>query len=311
MSTIHFTLFNEATQNNISGITYLAKPASSKDDIFNPTPYHIFMGHATGFCKEIYSDMIMELRKLGVNSPITAIDMINHGDSTRDLPSDWHYCASDVYQVIDKVIRQKDPNKKLIGTGHSMGATVCSIVEAANPGTFACLILCEPILYPPPFERIDSPLAKMTMKRKSIFPSKQAIYEAFSSKPPFNTWTKGSLDSYINHGFKQSVQDGKQIMELKIPKEQEAEFYRMGSAHGAYALMPKLQVPILIIRGAQSNFTYEFYQPVVDQCKNACQEVVDGDHFFPMQYPSKVADMALQFVKRHVVEGSSRSTSKL
>lgn len=166
----------------------------------------------------------------------------------------------------------------------------------------------------------------MTMRRKSSFPSKQAIQASFSAKPPFNTWTKGSLESYINHGFKPSTNGIVHIylflfvfkligrktggMELKIAKEQEAEFYRMGSAHGAYDLMPKLHLPFLIILGAQSDFSIEYYKPIIDRSQNAFLKEIDGSHFFPMEYPGVVADLAWQFVKRHVVEGV-QSRSKL
>jgi hypothetical protein len=43
--------------------------------------------------------------------------------------------------------------------------------------------------------------------------------------------------------------DGRGVVELKAEKEEEAEFYRMGAAHGGYDLVPKMQIPFLILTG--------------------------------------------------------------
>lgn len=311
MSAVHFNLYNEATKNNISGITYLSQPGengNNKYKITNNTPYHIFLAHATGFCKEVYNDLILELRKRGITSPITAIDMINHGDSSHDLPVDWKFCALDVYKVIEERIRPSDPNKTLIGIGHSMGGTVLSLVEIAHPKTFSCLVLLEPVLTLPPYGRSETTLlAEMTLKRKSTFNSKESIYSQFSSKPPFKSWTKGSLDHYINHGFKKSTgKDAKEMWELKIAKEQEAEYYRMGSAHGAYDDLPSIQIPFLVVHGVDSTFPVDNYDSLMARSsKSAVYKRVVGSHFFPMEYPDVVADVAVDFVRQ--VHGSKLS----
>ncbi len=102
MSTLHFSLFNETTKNQIAGVVFLSKkdfvptikpplpptkeeePSKEEEEekeveaqlqedgdeedethkiLYNPTPYHIFLAHATGFCKEVYEEVVNELRK--------------------------------------------------------------------------------------------------------------------------------------------------------------------------------------------------------------------------------------------------------
>eukprot|EP00026_Physarum_polycephalum_P012421 Phypoly_transcript_12728.p1 GENE.Phypoly_transcript_12728~~Phypoly_transcript_12728.p1 ORF type:complete len:309 (+),score=45.25 Phypoly_transcript_12728:172-1098(+) len=307
METINFTFYNEATQNNIAGLTYLPPNTKQGTKYNNNTPFHFVFAHATGFCKEVYVDLVQELRSRGINSPITSIDHANHGDSTKNLKCDWRLAALDLYAVIENVIRPNDPNKILIGIGHSMGGALSALVEAAHPKTYGALILLEPIVPPPPFHRPEETnLSLVTMKRKSVFPDKESAKLAFSLKPPFDKWTKGSLDSYVEHGLKQSVIDGKEVVELKAAKEAEAEFYRMGGAHGGHDLMLQITTPFLILRGNKSTIGKDMYAEILAKNKYAEYEELIGSHFFPFETPNIVADKIVDFVKKHVKTGTSK-----
>eukprot|EP00026_Physarum_polycephalum_P012112 Phypoly_transcript_12385.p1 GENE.Phypoly_transcript_12385~~Phypoly_transcript_12385.p1 ORF type:complete len:311 (-),score=38.16 Phypoly_transcript_12385:179-1111(-) len=300
---VPFTFYHTKTHNNIAGITYI--PASSRSTASsrykNNTPFHFVFSHATGFCKEVYVDLVVELRSRGITSPITSIDHANHGDSTKHLPCDGNLLAQDLYAVIESVIRPNDPNKILIAVGHSMGGTVAALVEISHPKTFGCLVLMEPILPPPPYGRIEkSKLAEMTLRRKSFFPDKESVRSAFSTKFPFNMWTKGSLESYVEHGFRPSVVDGKEVVELKALKELEAEFYRMANTHGGYDLVPQISVPFLILKGTKSTET-STYDVLIAKCKYGhYDEISGGSHFFPMETPNLAADKTLTFIKNHL-----------
>lgn len=92
MISVKFQVHNEITKNNIAGnswiyhcdhafiyfligITYY----DSANTYNKPTNYHILLLHGGGYCKEIYTDLVLGMRKEGIVYPITAIDFVNHG----------------------------------------------------------------------------------------------------------------------------------------------------------------------------------------------------------------------------------------
>ena len=201
--------------------------------------------HATGFFKEIWSPFVCELQKKNLTCDVVAFDVRGHGDSTPlqnfqyprvDNPQlDWWEMAEDVYLSIQNQRQEEEKvtgslPQELIGVGHSMGASLLSMVEVKHPGTFSELVLVEPILYKPPYIRQEFELSERSLKRRNTFKSSAHLRNYFSHKPFMQLWDARCVDEYCMHVAK-SV-DGH--LELKCHPWIEAEVYLSGASHSTF-----------------------------------------------------------------------------
>ena len=88
--------------------------------------------------------------------PVVAPDQRGHGDSsTPPPPYDWWDLGRDLLEVVADGCGLERP----VGLGHSSGAAALVMAELLRPGTFASLVLVEPIIFPvPPARMEDNPM---------------------------------------------------------------------------------------------------------------------------------------------------------
>lgn len=243
--------------------------------------------HATGFCKEVWAPVVAELREAGEQRSIVAWDAPGHGDAEAfAVPVDWWDFAKHALDVIS------DLSGPIVGVGHSMGGATLAMAELLVPGTFSGLILIEPVIFPPPFRRMEQfPLVEGALRRRAEFGSLEAALENFAK--PFASWDRRALDAYVRGGFREN--DGRR--RLKCRPEVEAETYRGATAHGLYGRLGELRVPILILAGEQSTtFTASYIAELATLIPGARHEIVAGaSHFLPMERPDIVANRIVSF----------------
>lgn len=241
----------------------------------------LLLVHANGFCKETWIPLLEEL-----DGPrAVTIDQRGHGDSgTSDLPFDWWDLGRDVVAVLECVETGSD----LIGIGHSSGGAALVMAEILRPGAFARLILAEPIILPPPFERRDDhPLALMTERRRASFESPIAAYESYRNRPPFSSWDGRALRAFVDYGF--DSRDGRWV--LKCSPATEAEFYRTASLHGAWARLDEVRCPVDLVFGSDgiASGTANAEQ-LLDRFPAADLTILDAiGHLIPMEAPELFA----------------------
>lgn len=250
----------------------------------------LYLAHATGFCKEVWEPLVEELRRLGVGLPATAWDFFAHGDSyLPDPPYDWWDFGRDALRVLP------GEGLKAVGIGHSSGGACLAMAEILRPGTFAGLVLVEPIILPPPFRRSDdSALAERAERRKPSFPTLSEARTNFASKEAFSSWDPRSLDAYLSGGLEQ--RDG--AWWLKCRPWAEAEVYRTASAHGAWERLGEVGAPVLVVAGERSDsHGAVFVQRMTDLLPKARSKVVaDAGHFLPMERPDRLAELVAGFL---------------
>ncbi len=200
----------------------------------------IIAAHATGFCKEVWGPVFVELGALLPGFEATAFDQRSHGDSDAVVPPyDWWDLGHDVLAVADGAIG-------ITGVGHSGGAAALVLAELTAPGTFASLVLVEPIVFPGPRRRRpEVAVAVAARRRRRRFSSRQEAEESWRAKPAFSGWDERVLAAYVTHGLGEA--DGG--VELKCAPEHEAEFFAAGLDHGAYDRLGELAVPVLLVAG--------------------------------------------------------------
>lgn len=255
---------------------------------WNPTGSPLVcLVHATGFCKELADPIVAELGELETGFRALAIDQRAHGDSgVPDPPFDWWDIGRDLVEIIDGVA-------PVVGVGHSAGGAALVLAELLRPGTFAALVLVEPIILPPPYFRDpDNYMAQLARKRRDVFVSRTAAYENWRDKEPFSSWDDRVLRAYVEGGLRDTG-DG---VVLKCSKSSEAEFFTAATDHAAWDRLAEVATPTLILAGEHSTTHQEsFTRALADRMQSARYEIIPGtSHFLWMERPALVAARAAE-----------------
>lgn len=245
------------------------------------TRSHLVFAHATGFCGAVWHPV----RKLLADHDSTTFDFRGHGSSTstRTVRS-WWEMASDVLAVTSHA-----DHDRVIGIGHSMGGASLVMAELLNPGTFAAVVLIEPIIFGGPYRRDpDHPLVALALRRRDRFESRAAVLDSYASKPPFATWHPDALAGYVDGGF---VEDGDSVR-LRCAPRAEAEVFTAASAHAAWERLGEVTTPARILYGADTDtYSAGHGEALAARMVRAEAAAVPGTgHFLPMERPDVVAD---------------------
>jgi pimeloyl-ACP methyl ester carboxylesterase len=243
----------------------------------------LLFAHATGFHGHVWLPMARQLETFHTFS----FDERGHGDSRAPEPHefDWHGFGDDVLATVDGFGLDRP-----FGVGHSAGAAALLMAEAARPGTFRALYLWEPVVMPvdPPIGPSDNPLSVGALRRRAVFPSRDEALANYASKAPFSVLHPDALRAYVDHGLADQP-DGQVV--LKCRPEDEAQMYRMGSAHRAFGQFPDVRCPAVVACGADTDaFGPELIELQAAALPTARTEVLPGlGHFGPLQNPAAVA----------------------
>lgn len=246
----------------------------------------LLLSHATGFHAHVWTPVSAHLQK---RFHCYAFDQRAHGDTETPPGLDlaWEGLGDDALAAV-RALELDHP----FGVGHSSGAAALFLAEASCPGTFRALYCYEPVVLPyerPPGPFAENPMAAATLKRRDVFPSKEAAYENFAARGPFANFHPDSLRAYVEYGF-EDAPDGEGVR-LRCRPEDEAQMYRMGSAHHAFAQFPRIHCRVTIAHGGST----DAIGAAVAEAQAAAlpdvslEEVPDLGHLGPLQDPEKVA----------------------
>jgi pimeloyl-ACP methyl ester carboxylesterase len=245
----------------------------------------VVLVHPTGFVADIWAPLAEELSS---RYHVVALDCRGHGDS--DKPEQYSICdlVDDLGAfIVAAGLRQP------IGIGHSAGATSIAGLEAKRPDCFQAVVLMDPVLSydqsTAPRTLETDPLARGALKRRAVWPNREEIYQAYRSKPPFETWNERPLREYIEHGFRDR-DDGS--VELKCSPESEAGMYLRG-AHtlAAGEIIPKVRCPALLLRGQKSHvFSDAISRRTLGLLPRGSLVNIPGGHFAPFEHTDVMVD---------------------
>jgi pimeloyl-ACP methyl ester carboxylesterase len=246
----------------------------------------LLLAHATGFHGHVWDPVAAQL---GDRFHCWSFDERGHGDS-EPAPGgnyDWQGFATDALAAIDALAIQQP----LVAAGHSCGGALLLLAEQRRPGTFSRLWCYEPVMVPsevPLTEPYDNPLATGARKRRADFPSKQAAFDNFAGKPPFNRLHPDALWAYVDHGF---VDQPDGTVTLKCRPEQEARTYEMSFGHQAFRDLPAVGATVTVACGAATDaFPEPIIRTVADRIPHGSAEVMPGlSHFGPLEDPTAIA----------------------
>ncbi|KAF0438661.1 alpha/beta-hydrolase [Gigaspora margarita] len=265
----------------------------------------LIFAHATGFHKELWNPIIKllhERRHRWNGGDMWSLDCSNHGDSAmlnQDILPEkfvWSDFARDILQLIDEAKIQKP----IIGIGHSFGGTSMLMAEIFRPGTFASILVIEPILRPTVLDVFELTYTTVT-KRRDKWQDREAAHANFSKSKFFQSWDPEMLNLYVQCGLYE-LPSGE--VTLKRSKNQEfcTFFYDKSDQHSTFHQMSKIQCPTLFVVGDNSNFDYQdLALHKISQCQHSELISVDAGHLVPMEKPAQMA---------YIIEYFARKSSK-
>lgn len=248
----------------------------------------LLAAHATGFCKELWRPVVSSLRDQGVAEPVLAWDVRGHGRAPElELPASWWTFGRDLVELVSDLDRAGRLPESVVGVGHSMGGTVLVLAELLRPGTFAGLVLVEPVLIPPPFVRNpDLSLAQGAARRRPVFGSREELIETYLAKPLFQRWHPEAFRAYVDHGFRE-VPEG---LALRCRREVEAELFATGAECGAFARLDELTTPVRLVVTDRAGELGPSLALLPEALPDVTTAYMAGQsHLVPMERPDLVA----------------------
>ncbi len=260
----------------------------------------LLVAHATGFHGRAYAPFAASLSD---RFHVLAYDARGHGESGVPFPgrpgemagyspADF---AGDVLAVVDDLGLES-----AAAFGHSAGATALLLAEQARPGTFSFLYCFEPIIAasddPAPPDP-DNRLSGGARARRESFPSLQAAYDNYASKPPLNVLSPAALWAYVEHGFAPEP-DG--TVRLRCRGDDEAAMYAQGLTHEAYRHLSTVTCPVVLACGETTDAVgRDVLDLLAQRLSRVSQDVLRGiGHFGPLEDPDAVAASVARALQR-------------
>jgi len=224
-------------------------------------------------------------------------------DSNPDAIQSWKPFSQDLLQFLGQ---RPAP---VIGAGHSIGAIVTLRAALQSPGKFRALILLDPVLFVP--SRLISwkffytlgwgdrlhPLIQGAKMRRRVFDDLEMVFQSYRKRNIFRYMSDENLRIHIE-GMTRPNADG--THELIYSPEWEAQIYRTGlQDFDIWRNLPKLQVPTLLIRGAETDTFLEKAAKLVKrrQPKARMETLEKSTHLLPLERPQEVFDILQSFLK--------------
>ena len=256
----------------------------------------LLFSHANGYPPEVYSQLLEPLTEhfsvtASIHRPLWA-------KSFREMPS-WRTLSEDLLQLLG------NDDREIIGVGHSMGAAALVMAAMCQPELFSHLVLVEPVMVSrrsswllrtlKPLARRRLPMVTRTLARVDRWPSQQAVFEHFRPKSVFSRLSDSALWDYVNYG---TVATEQGEYRLRYDKYWEAHCYLLLSS--LWHLLPRLSMPVLIIRGEHSHTVSDnAWQRLQAELPHFdCIEIAQTGHLLPFEQPDQVVASLRSWIQR-------------
>lgn len=282
----------------MSDSPYPLHPIPSYDLNGSGLPLHFL--HANGYPPGCYKPLL-ELLQTQYHVFGMMLRPLWNGSKPEEIRN-WHPLSQDLLQFLEN---QTAP---VIGVGHSIGAIVTLRAALRDPAKFHALVLIDPVLVVPGFmlswhtvrglglgDRLH-PLIPGAKKRRRTFDDLEAVYYRYRNRSVFRYMSDENLRILID-GMTVPTTDGS--YKLVYSPEWEAQIYRTGMHDfDIWRELPKLQLPVLLIRGAETDTFMEKAARLVKRKQpNAQIETLDkSTHLLPLERPQKVFEITQSFL---------------
>ncbi len=263
------------------------------------TPLHFL--HANGYPPDCYKPLFellktqhhvfgMKLRPLWDDSKIDDI-------------TDWQPLSDDLLRFLTT-----GGLAPAIGVGHSIGGIVTLRAALRDPSKFRALVLLDPVLFVPSFlvmwnlvralglgNKVHPKIAG-SLKRRRTFDNLDMVFRGYRAREVFKHMSDENLRAYIAGIAKPKADGG---FELIYSPEWESHIYLTGLRDfDLWRELPKLQIPTLIIRGAETDTFLENAATLVKKKNPRIQikTLENSTHILPLEYPQEVFNIMQAFL---------------
>jgi pimeloyl-ACP methyl ester carboxylesterase len=259
--------------------------------------------HANGYPPDCYLPL---LKKISERYHTFAIKMRPLWDAHgADTLQNWQLLSDDLNQFLNH-----NHNRPIIAMGHSLGAVVGLRSALQKPLHFRALILLDPVIFPPAMIRGWQILVKLGLgyqvhplipaakKRRRVFADLDAVFAAYRPKKNFRYISDENLKIMIEGMVRRT--DGNQY-ELIYSPEWEVRIYYSGVSIDLdiWKSLPKMEIPVLILRGAETNTFLPVTAWRVKRTLPSARIVTlkKSTHLVPLEKPEESAAMIMEFLE--------------
>ena len=263
-------------------------------------PIDIVFAHANGFNALTYRSI---LGPLSLSLRVLAVDQRGHGASR--LPAEpqgrrsWLDLRDDLAALLDAI----GGDRPVVLAGHSMGATASLLAGTVRPGRVKGLVLFDPVILPRAatwaakapwlFARRaqSSPMVQGALRRRPVFDSTRAAFDAYRGRGAFKTWPEVMLADYVAGGFRDRT-DGK--VELNCTPAWEASNYA-AQGHDPWAALRRARHRVRILRAEHHSVCALMTGDGLLRRNRRLRlaTVVGTGHFMPMERPDVAREALL------------------
>ncbi|CAG0990659.1 hypothetical protein ANAEL_02275 [Anaerolineales bacterium] len=267
-------------------------------------PLHFL--HANGYPPACYKPLF-ELLKTQFHVFGMLLRPLWEGSKPEDL-DDWNPLSEDLLQFLDST--PLPAGEPVIGVGHSVGGIVTLRAALREPDKFRALVLLDPVLFVPSvltawnFARAlrlgnkFHPKIAGALRRRRTFENLDVAFDGYRSRDVFKYVSDENLRAYTAGVAKPKADAG---FELAYSPEWEVRIYLTAMRDfDIWRELPKLKVPTLILRGAETDTFLKKAEDLVKE-KNPgilVRTLEKTTHLLPLECPEKI----FNFMRAYLID---------
>lgn len=259
--------------------------------------------HANGMCAALWA---LVAARLSERYRVFAVDARGHGDSDcLTVPDDYHwdYFVDDLTGVAQALKAEFGQDHIALGVGSSFGGIVTAAAQSRTD-LYERIFMLDPPIHPNEdmVKRLGlegqvvisserEGLVAQTLRRRSVWPSRDEARAAWRDKPLFSTWQPEAFDIYLDEGMG-DAEDG--TVYLKCDPSVEAHIFQTTGSLNVLDFAHQVDVPVTLAHAGQGFFPEIFFREVTALFPHNRFVQVDGGHMLPLEVPDLVADLLLE-----------------
>tara|TARA_B100000029_G_scaffold489796_1_gene547923 strand:- start:3208 stop:4062 length:855 start_codon:yes stop_codon:yes gene_type:complete len=261
-------------------------------DAGNPA---VVMFHAVGMCSQIWNNTARDLAR---DHHVYSFDLRGHGDTEHE---EGGYTFEQIGQDTASAIQALGLEGS-IAIGHSAGGMSMLIADSLFPGIIRKGVLVDTRVGESPMALLSPEEAKLrierTLQKRSIWESREVMYEAYRGRRVFKPWTDEVFADYIE-GATRPLADGR--VELKCKPQVEESFYQnrqeLDTAKVLRGLGGEYRLLVGAYKGAQTSQDAAVLHLEKETRGFTVKELGAGSHFVPMEHPDLVLKEIRNFIE--------------